>query len=115
MTYFITCLLLLLSSLPLKILIGVAQVQRSEEGLSLAMFWGIRLSVISLGLNPLLYGLLARQYRLAYLYVLRRVFSWCCSCCVQPPPKNIFSKYGIPMRLPDHMNSSFKLCAHKFT
>ena len=79
-------------SLLLQILILVAQFKQSEDGLSVYMFWGIRLSVISVAINPLLYGLLARQYRMAYAYVLRRIFSCCCFCCVEPPLKDIFGK-----------------------
>ena len=75
-----------------QILIVIAQVQHSEHGLSLALFWGIRLSVVSVAINPLLYGLLARQYLVAYFYVLRRMFSFCCPCCVEPPPKDIFGE-----------------------
>lgn len=99
------CLLILisLSSFPLppffpqslhsllpQVLILVAQFTRSEDNLSLYMFWGIRLSVISVAINPFLYGLLARQYRMAYVYVLRRIFSCCCFCCVDPPLKDVF-------------------------
>ena len=70
-------------------LILIAQAQESEEGLAVPLFWGIRFSVISVALNPLLYGLLARQYRMAYAYVLRKI----CFCCVKSPHKNIFGKY----------------------
>ena len=73
----------------------IAQIKNSQEGLSLALFWGIRLSVISLALNPLLYGLLARQYRMAYLYVLRRLLFLCCPGCVNPPPKDIFGECSV--------------------
>jgi hypothetical protein len=72
-----------------QILIVIAQA-KGTQGQSLVLFWGIRLSVISLALNPLLYGLLAGQYRMAYLYVLRRIFSSCCCRFVDPPVKNIF-------------------------
>ena len=93
-TFFALLLLPSCSSL-LQILMVIAQIKNSQEGLSLALFWGIRLSVISLALNPLLYGLLARQYRMAYLYVLRRLFSLCCPGCVNPPLKDIFGECSV--------------------
>ena len=80
------------SSLSPQILICVAQAKGSEDGLSLAKFWGIRFTVISLALNPILYGLLARQYRLAYWYVLKSIFSRCCCRCVEPPETDIFGE-----------------------
>lgn len=72
----------------------VAQIKGSENGLELPIFWGIRFTVISLAINPFLYGLLARQYRLAYVYVLRKIFSVSCFCCVKSPLKNIFGNYS---------------------
>lgn len=74
-----------------QILMAIAQAE-GTQGQSLVLFWGIRLSVISLALNPLLYGLLARQYRMAYLYVLKRIFSSCCPTCVETPASNIFGE-----------------------
>lgn len=70
-------------------LVVVALIRGSEEGLGTALFWGIRLTVVSTAINPLLYGILARQYRLAYFYVGRLSLSKCCSC-VDPPLKDIF-------------------------
>lgn len=68
-----------------------AQVVESEEPLSDAIFYGIRFTVIGLAINPFLYGLLAGQYRKAYLYVLRLILSRCCSC-VSPPKRNVFGE-----------------------
>ena len=69
------------------ILAGV--IRGTNQGLQVALFWGIRLAVLSTALNPLLYGILARQYRLAYYYVIRL---WCSKCCycVSPPLKDVF-------------------------
>ena len=56
------------------------------------LFWTIRTTVISTALNPLLYGFLAQQYRGAYVYLLKLLFSKCC-LCVSPPTKNVFCKW----------------------
>jgi len=68
---------------------GVALAQGSGEGLETPLFWGIRFSVIVTAVNPILYGLLARQYRLAYWYVIKLTLSKCCKC-VSPPLKDVF-------------------------
>lgn len=49
-----------------------------------ALFWTIRLSVISVSVNPFLYGILGGRYRRVYLYYLRMVFSKCCQCVRAP-------------------------------
>ncbi len=69
----------------------IAESRNSSDGLEDALFWGIRFSVIATAVNPLLYGLLARQYRLAYWYVIKLAFSKCCRC-VSPPLKDVFGK-----------------------
>ena len=72
-------------------IILVALVRRNGENLEEILFWGIRLTVVSTALNPFVYGLLARQYRLAYYYVLRLWASSCCRC-VDPPLKDVFGE-----------------------
>ena len=77
-----------------QILIVITQSNPAvQSGLETALFWGIRLTVVSTAINPILYGLLARQYRMAYIYVFRLCFSKCCSCCVDPPLKDVFGEY----------------------
>lgn len=56
------------------------------------LFWTIRATVIGTALNPLLYGFLAQQYRAAYKYLLRKLFSKCC-LCISPPEENVFCKW----------------------
>ncbi len=76
-----------------QVVIVIAQARGSSDGLEDALFWGIRFSVIAIALNPLLYGILARQYRLAYWYVIKLVLSKCCRC-ISPPLKDVFGKYS---------------------
>ena len=89
-----------LSSLPyyntMQVMIIIAQVNRSQESLMEPIFWGIRLTVIGLAVNPFLYGVLAGQYRQAYAYVLRLLLSKCCAC-VNPPKRNVFGRWYIHM------------------
>jgi len=61
------------------------------ECISDILFWTIRATVISTALNPLLYGFLAKQYRNAYKYLLRTLFSKYCTC-VDPPQESVFCK-----------------------
>jgi len=56
------------------------------------LFWTIRATVISTALNPFVYGLLAQQYRGAYVYLLKKLFSKCCFC-ISPPEENVFCKW----------------------
>ncbi len=74
-----------------QVVIIIAEVQQSSEGLEDAIFWGIRFSVIATAVNPLLYGILARQYRLAHWYVIKLVLSKFCRC-VSPPLKDVFGE-----------------------
>jgi len=60
------------------------------DTIEVILFWTIRATVISTALNPLLYGFLAKQYRNAYKYLLRKLFSNCSS--VDPPQESIFCK-----------------------
>ena len=71
----------------------VAYIQKCESGgvFEDVLFWGIRFTVISTALNPFLYGILARQYRMAYWYVLKLCLSKCCPC-VKPPATNVFGE-----------------------
>lgn len=62
------------------------------EGLETALFWGIRMTVVSTAINPFLYGLLARQCRMAYVYVFRLWLSKRCDFCVDPPLKDVFGE-----------------------
>ena len=48
------------------------------------IFLAIRFTILSLAINPFLYGLLAGQYRQAYAYVLRLLLSKCCPCVKRP-------------------------------
>lgn len=66
----------------------VRECTKNIEGI---LFWTIRATVIGTALNPLLYGFLAQQYRGAYAYLLKKLFSKCCSC-VSPPSENVFCK-----------------------
>ena len=76
-----------------QILILITQANRDRKSsLETALFWGIRLTVISTAINPFIYGLLARQYRMAYIYVFRLWFSKCCGFCVDPPLKDVFGE-----------------------
>lgn len=68
-----------------------AQAIGDETTIEDALFWGIRLTILSLGVNPFLYGLLSGPYRQAYVYVLRLLFSRCCQC-VNPPEKTGYGK-----------------------
>ena len=54
-----------------------------------ALFWAIRLTVISAAINPFLYGILGGRYRRVYVYYLRMLFSKCCRC-VRAPSGNPF-------------------------
>ena len=74
-----------------QIIIIIALARQNGDNLEEAIFWGVRLTVISTALNPFVYGLLARQYRLAYYYVIRLWASYCCKC-VDPPLKDVFGK-----------------------
>ena len=65
-----------------------------QRSLETALFWGIWLTVISTAINPFIYGLLARQYRMAYIYVFRLWFSKCCGFCVDPPLKDVFGEFA---------------------
>ena len=76
-----------------QVIIIIALIRQDGNNLEEPIFWGIRLTVISTALNPLVYGLLARQYRLAYAYVLRLWASWCCRC-IDPPLKDVFGKWA---------------------
>lgn len=69
----------------------IALARQNGDDLEEEIFWGVRLTVISTALNPFVYGLLARQYRLAYTYVLRLWGSSCCRC-IDPPLKDVFGK-----------------------
>ena len=62
------------------------------ETIETVLFWTIRATVISIALNPLLYGFLAKQYRSAYKYLLRAFFSKYCTW-IDPPPESVFCKY----------------------
>ena len=55
-----------------------------HDNIEVALFWGIRLTILSLGINPFLYGLLSGPYRQSYGYILRLVFSRCCKR-IDPP------------------------------
>ena len=89
-----------------QVLIVIAQSDGTEEGLDTALFWGIRLTVVSTAINPLLYGIMARQYRLAYYYVGRLWLSKCCSC-VDPPLKDIFGEF--PLAVSSHLQDKSML------
>lgn len=54
------------------------------HGNSEALFWTIRMTVISTAINPFLYGILGGRYRRVYVYCLRAVFSKCCRCVRAP-------------------------------
>ena len=76
-----------------QILIIITQADPTRQrDLETALFWGIRLTVVSTAINPFLYGLLARQYRMAYVYVFRLWLSKCCDFCVDPPLKDVFGE-----------------------
>ena len=74
-----------------QVIIIIALARQDGNNLEEEIFWGVRLTVISTALNPLVYGLLARQYRLAYAYVLRLWASYCCKC-IDPPLKDVFGE-----------------------
>ena len=93
-TYICTYIHTSMSPLSLQMIIFVAQVKGSSTELEEALFWGIRLAIISTAINPFLYGILARQYRLAYAYVLRLWLSKCCFC-ISPPLKDVFGESSV--------------------
>lgn len=68
-----------------------AQAIRTQDPLENAIFWGIRLTIVSLAINPFLYGLMSGPYRQAYVYVLRLLFSKCCQC-VEPPKRTGYGR-----------------------
>lgn len=76
----------------------VAQVNGSQVGLEDLLFWGIRLTVVGTLINPIIYGIFARQYRVGYMYVLRLAFSKVFSC-VDPPAKNIFGTWCVVVNI----------------
>lgn len=43
-----------------------------------AIFWGIRLSIINIVSNPIIYAICVSTYRRAYFHVLKKL---CCFCC----------------------------------
>ena len=67
--------------------VGMETEERQRE----ALFWAIRLTVVSTAINPVMYGLLCRQYRQLYIYLFRKIFSRCCAC-LRAPYYNPFSK-----------------------
>ena len=77
-----------------------AKAIRNQDPIEEAIFWGIRLTIVSLAINPFLYGLLGGPYRQAYLYILRLLFSKCCHC-VEPPPR---TGYGMSRTCTHVMN-----------
>lgn len=76
-------------------LILYANIARTDDphGNKEALFWSIRLTVISAAINPFLYGILGGRYRRVYTYCLRMVFSKCCHCVRAPsrPEDNPFA------------------------
>ena len=48
--------------------------ERPEE----LIFWGIRISVINIALNPIIYAVFSTQYRHAYWYAIKRYLCCCC-------------------------------------
>lgn len=66
-----------------------AQIQPDPDTLETLSFWAIRCTVVSLAINPFLYGLLAGQYRQVYVYLIKLVLNKCCPCCVKKPEQNI--------------------------
>lgn len=75
-----------LTWLPTVLLIVYALAIGKEDGCAQreALFWAIRFTVISTGINPFLYGLLCRQYRQLYIYLFRLIFHRCCDCLHEP-------------------------------
>eukprot|EP00731_Ephydatia_muelleri_P015530 Em0008g1250a len=82
--FFFVVLLFYITWTTIVVLIIIAQIEGTQDGLEESLFWGIRLTVISTLINPLLYGIFARQYRTAYLYILRLSFSKIFSCVERP-------------------------------
>ena len=73
---------------PFKCLILFANTAENDDphGNGEALFWTIRMTVISTAINPFLYGILGGRYRKVYAYCFRAVFSKCCRC-VRPPTR----------------------------
>ena len=42
------------------------------------IFWGIRISVLNVAINPIIYAVFSTQYRNAYWYAMKKYFFCCC-------------------------------------